>query len=75
MVSTASPFKFSRDVMASLFGPAQAQGDELDLAQKLAQATGWRCPEQIAALREMPVRHEGSCKKEEMEQDLLRWFA
>lgn len=75
LVSTASPFKFSRDVMASLFGPAQAQGDELDLAQKLAQATGWRCPEQIAALREMPVRHEGSCKKEEMEQDLLRWFA
>lgn len=75
ILATASPYKFSRDVLAALKGAQAVQGlDAFACAEKLEQATGAPVPRQIAALRTMPVRHKAVCEIDEMQETMLREF-
>ena len=56
VLSTASPFKFPRDVLAALGGEIPA-GDFAAMAA-LTAATGWQAPESLRMLDRMPVRFD-----------------
>lgn len=64
VLSTASPYKFSADVLRALGLPAQADG--FAAMDALQAATGVPAPERLASLRTMPVRHRDCVEKAEM---------
>ena len=66
LASTASPFKFSSDVLKGL-GVTNPAGGFMALEQ-LAEKTGKSAPSPLAGLRGMPVRFSRVVAKEEMAQ-------
>ena len=72
IVSTASPYKFAGDVLAAIAG--EAPEDAFACAEALEQASGLPVPEQVSALRSLPVRHKATCEKENMAQAVFREF-
>jgi len=75
IVSTASPYKFTQDVLEALEGEGAAQDmDAFRCAEKLAAVTGTRVPEQVSALRSLPIRHTLKCGKEQMAATVLEGF-
>ncbi len=72
VVSTASPYKFPEDVLASLLGREAAEGlSAFECAEKLEKHTGVPIPSQITQLQSLPVRHKAVCDKDGMEAALL----
>jgi threonine synthase len=70
--STASPFKFNRDVARALLGEdSTADRDEFELLDLLAAYTGWPVPEGLKNLGEKPVRHDRVVRREEMKDAVL----
>ncbi len=65
VVSTASPFKFPRDVMRAI-DPKYATIDEFELIEEMAALQGGVVPEPIQGLNTREVRHKTVCEKEEM---------
>jgi len=70
IVSTASPYKFSSDVLEAL----QVEHTEANAAQKLMALTGIGIPKQVAELDTLPVHHTASCEKEGMAEAVLKEF-
>ena len=68
-VSTASPYKFARDVYASLTEACEIP--ELQAPEALAALTGVAIPLPLAELRGKEIRHRDSINKEEMENATL----
>lgn len=56
VLSTASPYKFPRDVLSALGQPAPAS--DFDAMQALEACTGTQAPQSLAALRSAPVRFD-----------------
>lgn len=75
LVATASPYKFSGDVLYALGGREAIAGlDPFQCAEELSRRTGVPVPEAIRALRDLPERHSTRCEKEAMAQALLDAF-
>ncbi|NLI21416.1 MAG: threonine synthase [Clostridiales bacterium] len=75
IVSTASPYKFARDVLVSLKGEAAAEGlDAFGCAARLSEVTQTPVPRQIEELKTLPVLHTAVCEKDGMEEALLEAF-
>ena len=70
VLATASPYKFSRPVLAAL--GENAEGDEFELIGRLARFTGVPVPAGLASLKNKEERHKDVIEKEEMEQFVLR---
>ena len=71
IVSTASPYKFAADVLSAVKGKAAAEGlDAFACSDELERVSGMPVPTQVRALRELPIRHKGTCGNtpEEMAQ-------
>ncbi|MEW6447115.1 MAG: threonine synthase [Bacillota bacterium] len=67
ILSTASPFKFGRDVARALLGEEIANSrDEFALLDLLAAHTGWTIPPGLRGLDGRPVRHRRVVRREEM---------
>ena len=72
IVSTASPYKFSEDVLSSLLGKEATEGlDAFACAEKLHAHTGVPIPSQILELKTLPIRHKTVCERDGMEGALL----
>lgn len=71
VASTASPYKFSKSVLAAI-APDEKLDDEFDMVEKLHEITGFECPEQLLSLRNKSVRFKDCCKRDEMEEAMLR---
>ncbi|MFO7848937.1 MAG: threonine synthase [Spirochaetia bacterium] len=67
IASTASPFKFGRSVAEGLGVETEGRSD-FELIDLLADHAGLEVPEPIRGIADRPVRHPGTCKKEEMRQ-------
>ena len=65
IASTASPFKFSRDVLEAVEGVRSASGEK-ELLERLGHIMMTYPPQQIRSLFELPVRFDASCDKSEM---------
>ena len=72
LVSTASPFKFSADVLEALTGEKKDQTDAFAAGEQLAALSGVALPESVRALRDLPVRHTSVCDREQMGETVLR---
>jgi threonine synthase len=70
IVSTASPYKFPEDVLASL-GEDTAGLSGFETARRLSEVTGTRVPKQILELKEKPERHKAVVDIKDMKQAVL----
>ena len=67
IASTASPFKFNGDVLASLESKDEIQDlDEFRLLERLSEKYDLRIPKSLAGLEEKEVRFEMVCDKNQM---------
>ena len=64
VVSTASPYKFSRAVLSALGQPTDMDGFEQ--IALLSEVTGTKAPVPLASLKGRPVRFDGAVEKEDM---------
>ena len=69
VLSTASPFKFSRPVLAAI--GENAEGDEFALLRTLSQKTGLPIPASLAELETLPERHKSVIEKDAMADFVL----
>lgn len=69
VVSTASPFKFSADVLRALTGAAPE--DAFACADELERMSGLSMPRALRELKTLPVRHTGVVEPEGMERAVL----
>ena len=72
IVSTASPYKFSADVLQAIEGTEGESRDPFAASSRLEELTGVRMPEQVRRLKELPVRHSAVCEKTEMDAAVLK---
>ena len=63
--STASPYKFSKSVLAAVTGETP-DGDEFSMVDKLHELTGAEVPAPLAGLKNKQVRFTNVCNKENM---------
>ena len=67
IVSTASPYKFTENVLGALDNQVVAKlQDEFEVLDKLAEITGVKVPVALTNLRNAKIIHNDKCKKEEM---------
>lgn len=64
-LATASPFKFSSDVLAALGEPTDGLGD-FQCMDRLAALTGLTPPAQLSGLRDLPELHQDVCDRDQM---------
>lgn len=63
VVATASPYKFSEDVLFSIAGAdAIKDRDAFGCASELERISGMKFPEQLRRLQELPVRQKAVCE-------------
>lgn len=65
IVSTASPFKFTRDVCSSI-GIKTDEFDDFQLINELSRKTGLKVPKAIEDLSDRKIIHKKTCRKENM---------
>ncbi len=72
LVATASPYKFTQDVVRSLLGPDAVNGlNAFECAERLEALSGVPMPRQIRELADLPIRHQAVCETGMMESALL----
>lgn len=67
IASTASPYKFTRAVIAAIDPSCQGK-DDFELVDQLNDLSGVRVPDAIEEIRNAEVIHKTVCDKEDMEQ-------
>lgn len=72
IISTASPYKFTRSVMTSLDDKYETLSD-FELVDELEKISKVRIPAAIEEIRSAPVLHDHICEKETM-KDVVREF-
>ncbi len=75
IVATASPYKFSRDVLTGIAGAKAAEGlDAFGCSEELEKRSGVKMPPQVRNLRNLPVRHRTECDITGMGKAVLNEF-
>lgn len=73
IVSTASPFKFSKSVSGAIFGDSVVEGrTEFELLEILAGQSAMKIPEGLAGLENKEILHRSICGKTEMKDEVIR---
>lgn len=67
VVSTASPFKFVKDVLKSI-GEYEDGMDEFECLDKLSKVSGLQIPNGIAGLESKEIRHQSVCRPGDMKE-------
>jgi len=65
IASTASPFKFTRDVLSSIEAVSD-DADDFELADRLSEKAGIKIPEAVESIRNADVLHDRVVEKDEM---------
>ena len=73
IASTASPYKFSENVVKAVCGDVQAEG-EFDLIDKLQELSGVTIPQAIEEIRNAQIRHNTQCTPDEMKEVVKRYL-
>ncbi len=71
IVSTASPYKFTRSVMNAI-GQNDSTEDDFVLAEALSGLSGVKIPAAVEEIRTAPVLHDCICEKDEMKQTVRK---
>ncbi|PKM65861.1 MAG: threonine synthase [Firmicutes bacterium HGW-Firmicutes-2] len=73
IVSTASPYKFTKSTMVSL-DEAYDSIDDFELIEKMKEKSGTEIPNAIHEILEASVRHNTICKHDEMENVIKKFL-
>ena len=73
IVSTASPYKFSADVLDAVSGGKYGDLRGFDAVRRLSELTCTDVPMPILGLENKPVRFSSTCRKEEMNGEVLKF--
>ena len=73
VVSTASPYKFTRSVMTAI-DEGYANMEDFALVDELEKLSGVPVPNAIQEIRTAPVLHKTECDKEDMEKTVLSFL-
>lgn len=71
ILSTASPFKFAKDVYEAIFGKLnekESVSDGFSYMEALSKETGLNAPRALIRLKELPIRHKKVLDVDEMEK-------
>ena len=75
LLATASPYKFAADVLRGIAGMDAAEGkDAFACSEELEKLSGIPMPSQVKALKDLPVKHNAVCEREEMGEAVLKAF-
>lgn len=66
VLSTASPFKFSKSVYEALYGHTDCE--EFDIMKELSHRTGVKIPGNLQGLENKPILHKEVCEINEMKE-------
>jgi threonine synthase len=69
IVATASPFKFTKNVMESI-NRRYEKSDDFELIEKMSDLTQVSIPSGIRDIEKKPIRHKMVCEKEEMRKKI-----
>ena len=67
IISTASPYKFSRNVLKAL-GEEDNGADDFELADRLSELSGVKIPPAVEEIRNAKIIHDTVCKVNEMKE-------
>ena len=73
IVSTASPFKFTRSVMEAIVGDIEGKSD-FELIDKLSEIANVSVPNAIEEIRTAEVLHDTVCDKEDMKAQVKQFL-
>jgi threonine synthase len=73
IVSTASPYKFTKSTMVSL-DEAYNKIDDFELIEKMKEKSGTEIPNAIHEILEASIRHNTICKHDEMENVIKKFL-
>ena len=73
IVSTASPYKFTKDVMTALDAKYK-DGDAFALQADLERISGVAVPAPIVGLEHRPILHKNVCEKNEIKEVVKNWL-
>jgi threonine synthase len=73
IISTASPYKFLRSVIAAI-SENMPERDDFALIDRLHEISGIVIPPAIEEIKTAPVRHETVCEVEEMTQIIYKFL-
>ena len=73
IVSTASPYKFTKDVMTALDAKYK-DGDAFALQADLERISGVAVPAPIVGLAHRPILHKNVCEKNEIKEVVKNWL-
>ena len=73
IVSTASPYKFTRSVMNAIDTEYDKKSD-FELVDELCRLSGVKVPKAIEEIRTAPVRHNTVCDKEAMPDEVKKFL-
>ena len=73
IVSTASPFKFTRSVMKAIEGAIDDKSD-FELIDKLSEIANVKIPNAIEEIRTADVLHDTVCDKEDMKAEVKKFL-
>ncbi len=74
IVSTASPFKFTRSVMEAITGTIEGKSD-FELIDKLSELANVTIPKAIEEIRNAEVLHDTVCEKEDMKAQVKAFLS
>lgn len=73
IVSTASPYKFSKDVLNSI-SSSDKISDDFEIIEKLSKFTNTDIPKPIKELQNLDIKHNTTCKKDELRNEILNFL-
>lgn len=73
IVSTASPYKFTRNVMKAI-GRGDDSTDDFVLVDELSKLSGVRVPPAVEEIRKAEILHDTVCKINEMKEEVTHWL-
>ena len=73
IVSTASPYKFSKDVLSSL-SDVDSNLDDFDIINKLSDLSHTQIPVPIKELKSLEIKHNTTCEKDELKSEILKFL-
>lgn len=71
IASTASPYKFSKNVLSAITGSNENFKDDFDFVDELSSISGVKVPEPILKLRNEKVRFNNTCTKDSIKETIF----
>lgn len=73
IVSTASPYKFSKDVLSSI-SSIDDNLDDFEIIDKLSGLSDTQIPGPIKTLKDLEIRHNITCEKNELKSEIIKFL-